>query len=122
MMNQKIVKTILLMSLAVPLLVNASPVFADLNLAKKSHRLAIKINELSISEKVEFCKNKLNDASMYTEMAAKEFMSDSTYSAKVALKLAIRDLAYTAVEDCTQANNILVVKNEVTQIYDSINQ
>jgi hypothetical protein len=47
-------------------------------------------------------------------------MTENYFSAKYFLKNAINALAYTVIEDCTQASNILIAKNELTKLYDSV--
>jgi len=58
--------------------------------------------------------------STYTEMAANDLMFDGSNSAKLKLELAIRDMAYSAVEDCTKASDIALTKNELQKIHDVI--
>ena len=99
---------------------NAAHLFENLELAKKCHKLAIFIDELAAAEHVSFCKNKVHSASTYTEMAANDLMFDGSNSAKLKLELAIRDLAYSAVEDCTKASDIALTKNELQKIHDVI--
>lgn len=112
-------KIIIALTLAAPLIANSSSLFENLDLAKKSHQLSIQIKQIADAEGVPFCKEKVKDAASFTEMAAEDFMSDGITSAKTAIGLAIRSLGYTAVEDCQQANNILLARNEAKKIYDA---
>ncbi|HAT9261832.1 TPA: hypothetical protein JBL33_13880 [Legionella pneumophila] len=113
-------KKIFVLFLLLPMTLNAAHLFENLELAKKCHKLAIFIDELAAAEQVSFCKNKVHSASTYTEMAANDFMFDGSNSAKLKLELAIRDMAYSAVEDCTKASDIALTKNELQKIHDVI--
>jgi archaellin len=102
------------------MLVNASSIFGNIDLAKKAHQLAIQISSLSKAEDVDLCKDKTHWAASNTEWSAEYFMTENYFSAKYFLKNAINALAYTVIEDCTQASNILIAKNELTKLYDSV--
>lgn len=112
-------KLIMAVIFATPLFANASSLFENLDLAKKSHQLSIQIQQIANAEGVPFCKEKVQKAASFSEMAAEDFMSDSITSAKSTIGLAIQYLGYSVVEDCQQANKILLAKNEAKKIYDA---
>lgn len=107
----------LLAAITVPLTVHAN-LLGNLALSKKCHQLAISIKELSTTEGVQFCKNKISIAADLTELAAEDFIADDMYAARFKLNIAIEELTYTTVENCEQANNILLARNEVEKIYN----
>ena len=111
---------ILLLAIAIPISVNASILFENIDLAKKAHQLSLYIEKLSDDETVDFCKANLDSAAIYSELAAELLASDYTLNAKEVLGMAIGNLSYTAIENCTQASNILIAKNEAIVIRDSI--
>lgn len=113
-------KKIFFLLILLPLTLNAANLFENLELAKKCHKLSIFLDELAAVEKVSFCKGKVHSASIFTEMAANDLMFDGLNSAKLELQLAIRDLAYSAVEDCTKANDIALTKYELQKIHNVI--
>ena len=112
-------KLITAIFLAAPLVVNSAILFENLDLAKKSHQLAMTINQIANSEGNSFCKDKVEKAAAFTEMAAEHFMSKSTSTAKIIIGLAIQALGYSAVEDCQQANAISLAKIEAQKIHDA---
>ena len=89
-------------------------------LAKKCHQLSKELSSLKKVEQVSFCKSEIDDASSFSEMAGKDIIVNNLYSAKSALELAVQALAYSTVEECTQATSIDKAKNELQKIHDEL--
>lgn len=104
-----------------PFSTNATNLVDNLTLSKKCHQLSISLEKLAKIETVSFCKEKISDASYYTEHAAESLISINASLSKLYLQIASQKLAYTAVEECTQKTDISFFKNEITSIIDSIN-
>lgn len=114
------VKTIVLAALLTPISIYAAQVESNQTLAKRCHQLSKELSSLSTIETVPFCVDKITDGSIYTEMAGEDLIINEVNMAKLNLSLAIQALAYSSVEDCAQAININITKNELQTIKDSL--
>ena len=103
-----------------PLTVNANNMINFLDLSKKSHQLSIRLEKLSIIEQVKFCKKKILNAAQAMELAAQYLINEDIFFSKYDLKEARGSLAYSVVEQCTEANSIASAKNEIDQIINLI--
>lgn len=113
-------KTMFLTALLLPIGLNAASLADNQALARKCYQLSKELDSLMLVESVPFCEEKISSASTFSEMAGKHLIGNSVSSAKVALDLAIRDLAYSTMEDCVQETNIDKAKNELQKIHDAL--
>lgn len=114
------IKTIVLAALLSPIGLNAASLADNKALAKKCHQLSKELHSLEMVESVPFCKEKISTASSFSEMAGQDLIGNAVFSAKITLQLAIRDLAYSAMEDCIQEKNIDNAKTELQKIHDAL--
>lgn len=117
----KNIKSILLATtFLLPLPLHSNSLTDNFELAKKCHQLSKELHSLEKIETFEFCKDQIHSASVYSEMAGKDLIRKETYTAKIEIKLAISALDYSTLEDCVQATNIRVAKNELQKIQDAL--
>lgn len=114
-MKIKIIATIA--AFVIPLTINATNLFEHIEQAKKCHQLAVDMENLAKIQNISFCKEKILDASLYTEYAGQSFMMDEISLAKDMLKFGISSLSYTAVENCNGAGQIQATKNSLEEVY-----
>jgi hypothetical protein len=114
------IKALIIAAVLAPVTLYAAPQTENHELAKKCHQLSKELDLLKKLESIGFCKEKIQSASTYAEMAGEELIMDGIHTAKMEIKLAITALAYSAVEECDQATNIGVAKNELQQIHDAL--
>lgn len=114
------IKTMFLAALLSPIGLNAASLADNKELARKCHQLSKELHSLMLVESVPFCKEKIRTASNFSEMAGQDLIGNSVSSAKITLQLAIRDLAYSAMEECIQETNIDNKKNELQKIHDAL--
>lgn len=88
----------------------------NIELAKQAHQLAVKLERSYNEENNAFCQDSLLGVFPLVEEAGKSYFSNNNDQAKEYMIIASQSLAYTTVEDCSQAASIAIYKQEADDI------